>query len=73
MVLSSPGKLSLVQITPTSAQPEAAAACVERPRSVTSRTPCSSLSKAAAGLFFFFLRILTLLGGSKTRGMSSEI
>lgn len=53
MVLSSPGKLSLVQITPTSAQPEAAAACVERPRSVTSRTPCSSLSKAAAGLFFF--------------------
>lgn len=29
--------------------------------------------KLLLGFFFFFLRILTLLGGSKTRGMSSEI
>lgn len=63
--------VSLVQITPTSPQTEAAAACVERLRSIISRTPCISLSKAAAGLFF--LVILMLLAGSKTCGMISEI
>ena len=68
---SSPESVSLVQITPTSPQTEAAAACVERLRSIISRTPCISLSKAAAGLFF--LVILMLLGGSKTCGMISEI
>lgn len=45
----------------------------ERPRSVTSRTPCSSL-KLLLGFFFFSPSgFLKLLGGSKTRGMISEI